>query len=176
MIGLGRMGANMVRRLIAGGQQCVAFDMVPAVVQESVKQGAVGANTLEELVQKLTAPRAIWLMVPAAIVDATLEKLLPLLSSGDIVIDGGNSYYIDDIRRAEELQARHSLCRRRHQRRRVGTRARLLPDDWRRAGRREAPRSDLFAHWLRRSTTAPRTPGREKSRRHGRTWLFALRT
>ena len=82
MIGLGRMGANMVRRLIAGGQQCVAYDMVPAVVQESVKQGAPGANSLEELVKKLTAPRAIWLMVPAAIVDATLEKLLPLLAQG----------------------------------------------------------------------------------------------
>jgi 6-phosphogluconate dehydrogenase len=106
MIGLGRMGANMVRRLIAGGHKCVAYDVNATSVQASVKQGAQGAVTLEELTGKLSAPRAIWLMVPAAIVDSTLEKLLPLLASGDVVIDGGNSYYIDDIRRAAELRKR----------------------------------------------------------------------
>jgi 6-phosphogluconate dehydrogenase len=106
MIGLGRMGANMVRRLLRGGHQCVAYDVHAAAVEDLVKEGATGAFTLEELVQKLDRPRALWLMVPAAIVDASLQELTPLLAEGDIVIDGGNSYYIDDIRRAKELKGK----------------------------------------------------------------------
>ncbi len=103
MIGLGRMGANMVRRLIKGGHQCVVFDMSPKVVQELVQDQAVGASSLADFVKKLDKPRAVWLMVPAAVVDKTIADLVPLLERGDILIDGGNSYYIDDIRRAKEL-------------------------------------------------------------------------
>jgi len=103
MIGLGRMGANMVRRLLKGGHQCVAFDMSPKAVEDLVREKAVGASSLADFVKKLEKPRAIWLMVPAAVTDNTIADLLPQLEAGDIVIDGGNSYYIDDIRRAKEL-------------------------------------------------------------------------
>jgi 6-phosphogluconate dehydrogenase len=103
MIGLGRMGANMVRRLLKGGHQCVAFDRSPKAVEELVREKAVGASSLADLVKKLDAPRAVWLMVPAAVVDQTIADLLPALGAGDILIDGGNSYYVDDIRRAKEL-------------------------------------------------------------------------
>jgi 6-phosphogluconate dehydrogenase len=103
MIGLGRMGANMVRRLIGGGHQCVVFDLSPKAVGELVKEKAVGASSFAEFVKNLQKPRAVWLMVPAAVVDKTIAELLPLLERGDILIDGGNSYYIDDIRRAKEL-------------------------------------------------------------------------
>ena len=103
MIGLGRMGANMVRRLIRGGHQCVVYDRSQQVVQELVKEKAIGANSLADLVQKLDKPRALWLMVPAAVVDQTIAELVPLLDKGDILIDGGNSYYVDDLRRAKEL-------------------------------------------------------------------------
>ena len=106
MIGLGRMGANMVRRLIKGGHQCVAYDRTPATVQQLVADGATGAQSLDELLSKLQKPRAIWLMVPAAVVDQSIAELLPKLSKDDILIDGGNSYYIDDIRRAKELSAK----------------------------------------------------------------------
>ena len=103
MIGLGRMGANMVHRLIAGGHQCVVFDRSPKAVEELVRAKAAGASSVVDLVKKLETPRAVWLMVPAAAVDATIEELLPHLTPGDIVVDGGNSYYVDDIRRAEQL-------------------------------------------------------------------------
>jgi len=103
MIGLGRMGANMVRRLINKGHTCVVFDRSPAAVDELVKDKAEGSASLAEFVKKLAKPRAIWLMVPAAVVDKTIADLLPHLDAGDILIDGGNSYYIDDIRRAKEL-------------------------------------------------------------------------
>ena len=103
MIGLGRMGANMARRLLAGGHQCVVFDRTPKVVEELTRAKAVGASSMSDLARKLETPRAIWLMVPAAAVDATIDDLLPQLTSGDILIDGGNSYYVDDIRRAKEL-------------------------------------------------------------------------
>ncbi|WP_422000891.1 phosphogluconate dehydrogenase (NAD(+)-dependent, decarboxylating) [Reyranella sp.] len=103
MIGLGRMGANMVRRLLKGGHECVVFDRSAATVAEMAKEKAVGAASLAEFVKKLAKPRAIWLMVPAAVVDETIAELEPLLEKGDIVIDGGNSYYIDDIRRAKAL-------------------------------------------------------------------------
>jgi 6-phosphogluconate dehydrogenase len=106
MIGLGRMGANMVRRLIKGGHECVAFDVFPKAVEELAKDKAVGAASLQDFVNKLAKPRAVWLMVPAAVVDKTIADLLPLLEKGDILIDGGNSYYIDDIRRAKDLTPR----------------------------------------------------------------------
>ena len=103
MIGLGRMGANMVRRLLKGGHQCVVFDMSPKAVAELTQAKATGASSLADFAQKLTRPRAVWLMVPAAVVDETIAVLVPQLERGDIVIDGGNSYYVDDIRRAKEL-------------------------------------------------------------------------
>src|SRR5277367_1766210 len=103
MIGLGRMGANMVRRLMKAGHECVVFDMTPASVQALAKEGATGGSSLDDFIAKLKQPRAIWLMVPAAVVDSTLAQLTPKLQKDDIVIDGGNSYYIDDIRRGKEL-------------------------------------------------------------------------
>ena len=103
MIGLGRMGANMVRRLLRGGHQCVVFDMSPKAVQELTQEKALGASSLADFVKKLEKPRTVWLMVPAAVVDKSIADILPLLEKGDILIDGGNSYYIDDIRRAKEL-------------------------------------------------------------------------
>ena len=106
MIGLGRMGANMVRRLIRDGHECVVFDQAPQAVKELTKEKATGSASPEELVQKLAKPRAVWLMVPAGVVDQTIAKVAPLLERGDILIDGGNSYYIDDIRRAKELEAK----------------------------------------------------------------------
>jgi len=100
------MGANMVRRLLRGGHECVVFDMSPKAVDELVKEKAVGASDLRDFVKKLTGPRAVWLMVPAAVVDKTIADLLPFLDAGDTIIDGGNSYYIDDIRRAKELASK----------------------------------------------------------------------
>jgi 6-phosphogluconate dehydrogenase len=106
MIGLGRMGANMVRRLLKNGHDCVVFDMSPKAVSELTAERAVGAGSLADLARKLEKPRAVWLMVPAAAVDKTIAEVVPALEPGDILIDGGNSYYIDDIRRAKELAPR----------------------------------------------------------------------
>jgi len=106
MIGLGRMGSNMVRRLIRGGHDCVVFDMSAQAVETLAKEKATGATSRVDFVKKLKSPRAIWLMVPAAVVDQTIADLLPLLEPGDILIDGGNSYYVDAIRRAKALQAK----------------------------------------------------------------------
>ncbi len=103
MIGLGRMGANMTRRLLRAGHECVIFDMFPKAVMELTREKAIGSSSLEDFVKKLTKPRAVWLMVPAAVVDKTITDLLPLLERDDILIDGGNSYYVDDLRRAREL-------------------------------------------------------------------------
>ena len=103
MVGLGRMGANMVRRLMKAGHECVVFDMSPKSVEELVKEKAVGSSSLKDFASKLTKPRAVWLMIPAAVVDQTIAGIVPYLEAGDILIDGGNSYYIDDIRRAKEL-------------------------------------------------------------------------
>jgi 6-phosphogluconate dehydrogenase len=103
MIGLGRMGANMVRRLLRGGHQCVVFDRSPKAVDELVRERATGSSSLRDLGAKLKSPRAVWLMVPAAFVDQTISDLRPHLEAGDILIDGGNSYYVDDLRRAAEL-------------------------------------------------------------------------
>jgi 6-phosphogluconate dehydrogenase len=103
MIGLGRMGANMARRLIGAGHECVVFDMSHQAVEGLVREKAIGAASLRDLVRKLKAPRAVWMMVPAAVVDGTIADLVPLLERGDILVDGGNSYYIDDLRRAKDL-------------------------------------------------------------------------
>lgn len=103
MIGLGRMGANMVRRLLNGGHECVVFDRSAEAVNNLVKENAIGAFSLPEFVQKLEKPRVVWLMVPAAVVDQSIAELKPLLEKDDIIIDGGNSYYVDDIKRAKEL-------------------------------------------------------------------------
>ena len=106
MIGLGRMGANMVRRLIKAAHDCVVFDRSPQAVAELAKDNATGAASLQEFASRLARPRAVWLMVPAAVVDQTIAEILPHLEPGDILIDGGNSHYVDDIRRAQELDAR----------------------------------------------------------------------
>jgi 6-phosphogluconate dehydrogenase len=106
MIGLGRMGANMVRRLIRDGHQCVVYDRSAEAVQQLVNEKATGTSSLADFVLKLAKPRAIWLMVPAAVVDKSIADLLPLLEAGDVLIDGGNSYYVDDIRRAKELASK----------------------------------------------------------------------
>ena len=106
MIGLGRMGANMVRRLLKDGHQCAVFDMSPKAVSELTEEKAVGSTSLADLTKKLTRPRVVWLMVPAAVVDKTIADLLPHLEPEDVLIDGGNSYYIDDIRRAKQLASK----------------------------------------------------------------------
>ena len=104
MIGLGRMGTNLVRRLLRAGHQCVVYDIDPKAIQALVIEGAIGATSLENFAHKLTRPRAAWMMVPAAVVDPTLSALVPLLEPGDAIVDGGNSYYHDDLRRAAELK------------------------------------------------------------------------
>src|SRR5487761_1834157 len=104
MIGLGRMGTNMVRRLMRAGHQCVVYDLQAETVQALAKEGAVGTTSLKDFAKKLKSPRAVWMMVPAAVVDPTLKTLVPFLESDDVIIDGGNSYYHDDIRRAAELK------------------------------------------------------------------------
>src|SRR5262245_52178108 len=103
MMGLGRMGANMVRRLVRGGHHCIVYDAHPAAAQELATEGAVAASSVDDFVGKLTPPRAVWLMIPAAVVDQTLGDLAARLRKDDIIIDGGNSYYVDDLRRAESL-------------------------------------------------------------------------
>jgi len=106
MIGLGRMGANMVRRLLRGGHECVVYDRSDANVKQLAGEGATGASSLDEFVKQLSTPRVVWLMIPAAAVDSTLEDLAPRLQKGDIIVDGGNSHYVDDIRRSGELAPR----------------------------------------------------------------------
>src|SRR5215510_12914220 len=100
MVGLGRMGGNMVRRLLRAGNGCVVYDMSPKAVEDLAREKAVAASSMQDLVQKLDKPRAVWMMVPAGVVDKTIAEVLPALEPGDTLLDGGNSYYIDDIRRA----------------------------------------------------------------------------
>ncbi|MDQ2950023.1 MAG: decarboxylating 6-phosphogluconate dehydrogenase [Acidobacteriota bacterium] len=106
MIGLGRMGTNMARRLMKAEQHCVVYDLQPEAVETIAKEGAVGATSLKDLVSKLTSPRTVWMMVPAAVVEPTLQALIPLLDRDDVIIDGGNSYYLDDLRRSGELKSK----------------------------------------------------------------------
>lgn len=163
MIGLGRMGANMVRRLMRHGHQCVVYDRNRDTVQGLAKEGAIGAASLEEFVAKLNAPRSAWLMVPAAAVDSTLAELAPRMQEDDIIIDGGNSYYVDDIRRSRELQPKgiHYVD--------VGTSGGvwglergycLMIGGEERAVRRLDP---IFKTLAPGPGSIPRTPGREKA-------------
>ena len=166
MIGLGRMGANMVERLMKAGHSCVVYDSHAdagaAIWWPRAPRAPRACRTSS---RSLSKPRAVWLMLPAAAVDPVLHSLMPLLEPGDIVIEGGNSYYHDDIRRAGELQGQGAALRRcRRQRRRVGAGARLLPHDRRRGCRRAASRSDLpLAGAWRRGGAAH--AGRDRRRR-----------
>jgi 6-phosphogluconate dehydrogenase len=162
MIGLGRMGANMVRRLMRDGHQCVAFDRHPENVEQLSKEGAIGTSSLDDFVAKLKKPRAIWLMIPAAVVDRALKDFIPRLEKGDILIDGGNSYYRDDIRRAKELKAKaiHYVD--------VGTSGGVWGLErgycMMIGGEAEVVRhlDPIFATLAPPVDSAPRTPGREK--------------
>ena len=143
MIGLGRMGSNMVRRLLRGGHQCVVFNRSRNAVEELVREHAVGAADLKDVVNKLKTPRAVWLMIPAAVVDDTIAELADCLDPGDTLIDGGNSYYVDDIRRAKELASKgiHYVDVGTSGGR-MGARTRLLHDDRRRC--RCGPSSESY--------------------------------
>jgi 6-phosphogluconate dehydrogenase len=162
MIGLGRMGLNMVVRLQKAGHQCVAYDRKAEVAQSVVKDGATGTTSLDDFVKKLAQPRAIWLMVPAAVVDSLLDTLVPLLAPDDVIIDGGNSFYQDDIRRAAELKSKglHYLD--------VGTSGGVYGADrgyCLMIGGEDAivERCDaIFSALAPGMDEAPRTPGREK--------------
>src|ERR1700740_378678 len=162
MIGLGRMGANMVRRLLKGGHHCVVFDRSAQAVAELAKEKAIGAGSVAEVVKQLAKPRAIWLMVPVGAVDGTIADLLPHLERGDILIDGGNSHYIDDIRRAGALQLKeiHYLD--------VGTSGgvrgrRAVYGLWMGGEKRAAgPPDPILGALAPGGGSIPATPGREK--------------
>ena len=153
MIGLGRMGGNMVQRLLQGGHQVVVFDRSADAVKAHVALGAKAAKDLADLSGQLSGPRVVWVMVPAgAAVESTIEQLLPGLSKGDIIIDGGNSNFKDSIRRAAALKEKGiELHRRRHERRRLGTHGRLLPDDRGVARGVQASVSPSSRRWRRRT-------------------------
>ena len=170
------MGANMVRRLMRGTHECVVHDVSAEAVAGLGSEGATGASSLEDFVSKLTKPRTTCLMLPAAIVDTMIDKLVPHLNKDDVIIDGGNSHYHDDIARAKRLQRPgHSLRRHGHERRRLGSGARLLPDDRRRGGRGDAPRSDLQDALSRARIDSENARSRE-AWRHGRARLSSLRS
>ena len=190
MIGLGRMGGNMVVRLSRAGHECVVADRDDAVKQQIVKESggkAVASTSAKDLISKLKPPRALWLMVPAGIVDRVIADYAPLLSKDDVLIDGGNSCYIDDIRRSQGAGRQgRPLPRRRHVRRRLGPGPRLLHDDRRRRGGREAARPDLQGPRARQGPDAghhgqgPQRQGRADRRvphrpGHGGRWLPPLR-
>ena len=177
MVGLGRMGANLVRRLVRDGHTCVVFDVnADAVTALAAESDAItGATDLDDFVAKLELPRAAWVMVPAAFAGATVMDIASRMEPGDIVIDGGNTYYRDDIDRAEELDPEgHPLHRRRHQRRRVRPRARLLPDDRRRGRPRHPPGPDLRDHRPRHRRHRPHPRPHRRPHPRGR-GLPALR-
>ena len=172
MVGLGRMGANMVRRLMRDGHDCVVFDVNADAVTELAGEGATGADSLDDLVAKLEPPRAVWMMVPAGgSSTTTVDELRRVLEPGDAIIDGGNSYYRDDIDARQGARAEgHPLRRRRHQRRRLRPRARLLPDDRRRRRGREAARPDLRsdrAGRRRRPSARPAAAASPTTAEHG---------
>ena len=151
MVGLGRMGANMVRRLMKAGHECVVYDVSADAVNQLDSEGAVGATTVDEFVGKLAKPRAIWMMVPAGVTGSTIESFAAHLEAGDTLIDGGNSYYRDDIDRAAGFaRPGHALRRRRHEWGSLGARARLLPDDRRRGRGGRAFAADLLVARARR--------------------------
>ena len=162
MVGLGRMGANMVRRLLRAGHECVVFDRSAKVVEELAAEKATPAASVADLVKKLEAPRAVWLMVPAAAVDATIAELVPRLAPGDVIVDGGNSYYVDDIRRAKELSEKgiHYVD--------VGTSGGIWGEErgycQMIGGEVEVVKrlDPIFAQLAPGKGDAPRTPGREK--------------
>ena len=174
MIGLGRMGANMVRRLLNGGHQCVVFDRSPKVGQELVEEKAVELLIARRLCAEANRPRAMWLMVPAAVVDETIAALLPHLERGDILIDGGNSYYVDDIRRAKELSSKgiHYVD--------VGTSGGIWGLErgycMMIGGEKEMVQNldPIFATLAPGIGNIPRTRGPRETRRHGGTRLLAL--
>ncbi len=145
IVGLGRMGANIARRLMRNGHQCVVFDANLDASLALGREGATSSAALQDLVKRLTPPRVVWLMVPAGEATAkAVDELGRLMAEGDTIIDGGNSFWKDDIARAKALRAQgHPLSRCRHQRRRMGAGARLLPDDRRREGGGRAARSGL---------------------------------
>ena len=147
IVGLGRMGANIARRLMRSGHECVVFDANLEASLSLGREGARSAAALQDLVKRLKAPRTVWLMLPAGeVTEKAIAELSGLLAAGDTIIDGGNTFWKDDIARAARLaRARHPLSRRRHLGRRVGARARLLPDDRRRKGRGRAARLRFFA-------------------------------
>jgi 6-phosphogluconate dehydrogenase len=163
MLGLGRMGANMARRLLRAGHECVVYNRSPGPVEALEKEGAIGAGSLDELCAKLATPRVIWLMVPAGVVDSTIGDLLPHLQAGDTIVDGGNSHYIDDIRRADELAAGglHYID--------VGTSGGIWGLErgyCQMIGGEDAPVQRLqpvFAALAPPAATAPPTPGRNKN-------------
>lgn len=176
MIGLGRMGSNMVRRLLRSGHQCVVFNRSRKAVDELVLEKAVGAADLKDVVHKLKTPRTVWLMIPAAVVDNTIMELAEFLDPGDTLIDGGNSYYVDDIRRAKELASKgiHYID--------VGTSGgvwglergycMMIGGDTDVVDRLDP----IFASLAPGRGDIPRTPGRGKVRRHCRTGLLTLRS
>ena len=175
MIGLGRMGANLTRRLMRDGHEMVVWNRDPAPTAKLASEGAVGSETPADLVAKLDRPRAVWIMVPAAVTGQVVSDVAKLLDSGDTIIDGGNSYYRDDIARAAELQGKgHPLRRRRHLGRRLRPRARLLPDDRRRGRRRRPARPDL-RHHRPRCRRGPAHARADRRRRDLRARISALR-
>ena len=175
MIGLGRMGANIVRRLMREGHECVVYDLNEAAIAELEGEGAVGARSLEELREQAEPPRAAWVMVPAAFAGATIRDVAGHFERGDIIIDGGNSYYRDDLDHAPKCTAaRHPFRRRRHERRGLRARARLLPHDRRREAGLRAPRADLpLARAGCRGGDA--NAGRARAAERGRARLSVLR-
>ena len=174
LIGLGRMGANMARRLIEGGHECVVFDVSRKAVAELAGEGATGTSQMPDLIKRLARPRSVWLMVPAGVVEETISMLTPLLENGDIVIDGGNSYYIDDLRRAKQLASKgiHYVD--------VGTSGGVWGLErgycMMIGGETEASRISIRSSDARPGGRYPRTPGREKLGRHRGAGLPALRT
>ena len=172
MIGLGRMGGNIVRRLMKHGHTTVVYDKSEKAVADLAADGAAGAKALEDFVKKLEKPRTAWVMLPAGkITEETIEALAKLMEQGDVIIDGGNTFWQDDVRRGKALKAaRHPLSRRRHLRRHLGHRARLLHDDRRRQGRGRPARSDLQGagagrrrHPAHGASRGPRSPQSSKA-------------